>query len=104
MMGSAEQGQVGEVGGAAVQPVPEMVGFAPGRGPVAAGDRTAAVADDQGSPLGSGDDAAGPADLQRLGGGAAQGRGSRVAAVRSWPARLVVGVGGVWLAVGGGGG
>ncbi len=75
MMGPAQQGQVVEVGGAAMEPVAEMVGFAPGRGPVAAGERTAAVADDQGGALGGGDDPAGAADLQRLGGGAAKGRG-----------------------------
>ena len=75
MMGAAEQGQVVEVGGAAMEPVSEVVGFAPGRGPVAAGHHTAAVADDQGGALGGGDDPAGPADLQRLGGGATQGRG-----------------------------
>ena len=75
MVGSAQQGQVGQVGGAAVEPVAQMVGLAPGRGPVAAGHRTAAVADDQGGALGGGDDPAGPADLQRLGGGAPKGRG-----------------------------
>ena len=52
MMGSAQQGQVGQVGGAAMEPVAEMVGFAPGRGSVAAGHHTAAVADDQGGALG----------------------------------------------------
>ena len=37
MVGSAQQREVGEVGGAAMQPMSEMVGFAPGRGPVTAG-------------------------------------------------------------------
>ena len=58
-----------------MEPVAQMVGLTPGRGPLAAGHRTAAVADDQGGPLGGGDDPAGAADLQRLGRGAAKGRG-----------------------------
>jgi hypothetical protein len=44
---------------------------------------TAAVADGQGGALGGADDPAAAADLQGLGGGSAQDRGSRVAAVRS---------------------
>ena len=87
MVGSADQGQVVQVGGAAMEPMSEMVGFAPGRGPLAAGDGTAAVADDQGGALGGGDDPAGPADLQRLGRGPTQGRGSRLAAVWSQAAK-----------------
>ena len=63
VMGSAHQGQVGQVGGAAMQPVAQMVGLAPGRGPVAAGHRTTTVADHQGGALGGRDDPAGPADL-----------------------------------------
>ena len=86
-MGPADQGQVGQVGGAAMEPVAQMVGFAPGRGPVTAGDRAAAVAHDQGGPLGGGDDPAGAADLQRLGGAAAKGGGSRLAAAWSRAAR-----------------
>src|SRR5829696_7174975 len=49
MMGSADQGQVGQVGGAAVQPVPDMVGFAPGQRPMTAREDAAAVADGQGA-------------------------------------------------------
>ena len=67
VMGPAQQGQVLEVGGAAMEPMSEMVGFAPGQGPVAAGEHTAAVAHGQGGALGGGHDPAGPADLQRLG-------------------------------------
>ena len=77
MMGPAQQGQVGQVGGAAVQPVPQMVGLTPGRGPLAAGKRAAAVADGQGGALGGLDDPAGAADLQRLGRGAAEDRGQQ---------------------------
>ncbi len=86
-MGPAHQGQVGQVGGAAMQPVAQMVGFAPGRGPVAPGERTAAVADHQGGPLGGGDDPAGPAHLQQLGGGATKGRREPARRHRSWAAR-----------------
>ena len=45
MVGAADHGEVREVGGAAVDPVPEMVGVAPGQGPVAVGEDAAAVAD-----------------------------------------------------------
>ena len=63
-----------QVGRAAVEPVAEMVGFAPGRGSVAPAtaqppSRTTRAA------RGGGDDPAGPADHQWLGGGAAKGRG-----------------------------
>src|SRR5687767_14813843 len=43
VVGPADQGQVGQVGGAAVQPVQEMMAFAPGQGPVTVGEPTAAV-------------------------------------------------------------
>jgi hypothetical protein len=65
-----------------MEPVAQMVGLAPGQGPGAAGEHTAAIADGQGDPVGGGDDPVGggddpggAADLQRLGGGTAQGRG-----------------------------
>ena len=45
MMSPAQQGQVGQVGGATVQPVNQVVGLTPGRRPIAAGEPTAAVAD-----------------------------------------------------------
>ena len=77
MVGPADQGQVGQVGGATMEPVAQMMGFAPGRGPLTAGHRTAAVAHDQGGPLGGGHDPGGAADLQRLGGAATQGRGQQ---------------------------
>jgi hypothetical protein len=63
VVGPAQQGQVGKVGGAAVQPVAQVVGFAPGQGSIAAGEHTAAVANRQGGALGGLDDPAGPADL-----------------------------------------
>ena len=75
MMGPAEQGQIGQVGGATMEPVPEMMGFAPGRGPLAAGHRTAAVTHHQGGPLGGRDDPGGAAELQGLGGAATKGWG-----------------------------
>jgi hypothetical protein len=77
MVGPAQQRQVGQVGGAAVQPVDQMVGLAPGRGSVAAGEHPAAVADQEGGALGGGHHPAGPADLQRLGRGATQCRGEQ---------------------------
>ena len=86
MMGPAEQGQVGQVGGATLQPGDQVVALAPGQGPVTVGDDTAAVADGQGAGLGGGADPAGPAHLQRLAGRAAQDRGSRAIAIRSRPA------------------
>ncbi len=77
VMGPAEQGQVGQVGGAAMEPVAQVVGVAPGQGSGAVGEDTAAVADGQGGALAGLDDPGGPSDLQRLGGGATQGRGQQ---------------------------
>ena len=77
VVGSAQQGEVGQVGGAAMEPVAEVVGFAPGQGPLAVGEDTAAVAHGQGGALGGVDDSGGPPDLQGLGGGASQGRGQQ---------------------------
>jgi hypothetical protein len=75
MMGSAHQDQVVQVGGAAIQPVLDVVGLAPGQGAVTAGEDTAAVAHGQGGPLGGLDDSGGPADVQGLAGGPTQDRG-----------------------------
>ena len=75
MMGSADQGQIVQVGRAAMEPVDQMVGLAPGRGPLAAGHRTAAVPHHQGGPLGGRHHPGGPADLQGLGGAATKGWG-----------------------------
>jgi hypothetical protein len=55
-----------KVGGAAVQPVTQVVGLAPGQGSLAAGEDTAAVTHGQGGTLGGLDDPGGPADLQGL--------------------------------------
>ena len=71
MMSPAQQGQVGQVGGAAVQPMPQMMAIAPGQRPLAAREHTATIADRQGGPLGGLDDSAGPAHIQGLAGGAA---------------------------------
>ena len=54
VVGSAEQGEVVEVGGAAMEPVAEVVGFAPAQGSLAVGEDTAAVADGQGGCVGRG--------------------------------------------------
>ena len=63
VVGSAQQGQIGQVGGAAMEPVAQVVGVAPGQGPLAVGEDTAAVADGQGGALGGVDDPGGPPDL-----------------------------------------
>jgi hypothetical protein len=52
VVGAAQQYQVAQLGGAAVQPVPQVVGVAPGQRSVAAGVAAAAVADRQRRPLG----------------------------------------------------
>jgi hypothetical protein len=75
VMGPAEQGQVREIRGAAVGPVPQMMGVAPGQGPITTREDTSPVPDRQGAALGRLDDPGNPADLQGLAGGAAQGRG-----------------------------
>src|SRR5215207_2749731 len=41
VVGPAQQGQIRQVGGAAVEPVPQMVGVAPGQGPFTVGEDTA---------------------------------------------------------------
>src|SRR5215203_4723016 len=75
MMGPAHQDQVVQIGRAAIQPMLEMVGLAPGQRAVTAGEDTAAVAHGQGGPLGGLDDPGGPADVQGLAGGPTQDRG-----------------------------
>jgi hypothetical protein len=66
VVGSTQQGEVGQVGRAPMQPVPQVVGFAPGQRPVTGREPTAAVADGKGGALGGLDDSGGPAHLQRL--------------------------------------
>ena len=96
MMGPTEQGQVGEVGGAAVQPADQMMPFAPGKRPGAVGDDTAAVAGGQGGLLAGCDDPAGPAEVERLAGVPPSLGDSRVTAAHShlhppasrWPSEL----------------
>src|SRR5829696_1090992 len=51
MMGPTDQGQVVQVGGATIQPMPHMMGLTPGQGTATAGEDTAAVADGQGLAL-----------------------------------------------------
>ena len=63
VMGPAQQGQVGQVGGAAMDPVAQMMGLAPGQGAGTVGKDAATVADGQGGALGGLDDSAGPSDL-----------------------------------------
>jgi len=62
MMSPAHQGQIGQAGGAAIQPVDQMVGLAPGQGTGTAGEDAAAVADGQGGALGGLDGPAAPPD------------------------------------------
>jgi hypothetical protein len=73
-MGPAQQGQIRQIRGAAMEPVAQMMGLTPGGGPVAVGEGAAAVTDGQGDALGGRDDPAGAADRQRLGRGATKGR------------------------------
>jgi hypothetical protein len=82
MMGPAQEQQVGQVGGAAVQPVPQMMSLTPGQRAGTAGAPTAAVADGQGAALAGLDDPAGPAGVQGLAGGPPRTGGNRAAA--SW--------------------
>ena len=68
-MGSAEQDEVGEVGGAAKEPVAQMVGFAPGQGAGAVGKDAAAVPHTQCPTLAGLDDSAAAPNVQGLAGG-----------------------------------
>ena len=77
MMGPAQQGQIGQIRRAAMQPMAQMMGLAPDQGPLAAGEHTATVTNRQSGPLGGVHDPAGPADLQRLGRGTPKGRGQQ---------------------------
>jgi hypothetical protein len=77
VVGSAYQGQVGQVGRAAMEPMAQMMGLTPGQRPRTAGEHTTTVTHSQGGPLGGLDDPAGPPDLQRLGGGATKDRGEQ---------------------------
>ena len=72
MMRPAHQRQVGQIGRAAMQPVPQMMGLTPSQRPRTARDHTATITHRQGGPLGGPNDPAGPAHLQRLGGCATQ--------------------------------
>jgi hypothetical protein len=85
VVGSAQQGQVSQIGRAAMEPVAQMMGLAPGQRPGTAREHPAAVADGQGGALAGLHDPAGPFDLQRLGRGTPEGRGSRASAARSCP-------------------
>jgi hypothetical protein len=77
VMGPAQQGEVGEVGGAAVDPVAQVVGVAPGQGPVTVGEDTAAVADGQGVALGGVDDPGRPPHIEGLAGRAPEDWGEQ---------------------------
>jgi len=94
-MGPAHQGQVPEVGGAAVDPVPPMMALAPGQGPITAGEDAAAVADGQGAPLGWGDGPGGPAEVQGWLGAPPRVRGNKARAARSRPWRAATVLAGV---------
>jgi hypothetical protein len=77
MMGPAHQGQVVEVGGAAMEPGDQMMGLTPARGPITAREDAATVADHQGGALGGRHHPGGPAHLQRLAGRPTQGWGQQ---------------------------
>ena len=51
MVSPAQQDQIRQVGGAAVQPVPQVMTLTPGQRPVTLRKHTAAVAHGQGGPL-----------------------------------------------------
>ena len=63
---AAEQHPVGQGGGSAGRPWPDVVGFAPARRPVAAGEGAAAVAQDERPAQRSGEQPPGPADVEDL--------------------------------------
>ena len=67
---AAEEDGVGQAGGAAVGPVVDVVGVAPARWSVAAGERAAAVAEDEGASERPGDEAALSPDVEDLAGAA----------------------------------
>ena len=73
VVSAADEGEVVEVGGAALGPVPQVVGVAPGCGGGAAGDDAGAVAGDQCAALGRGDGADGVAEVEDLAVAADQG-------------------------------
>jgi hypothetical protein len=77
MVPAAQQHQVGQVGGAAVQPMLKVVGVAPGQRPGTPREPAATIPDGQRGALGGGDDPGGAAHLQRFGSGAAQRRGQQ---------------------------
>ena len=83
MMGSAQHGQIGQIGRAPIQPGAQMVTLAPGQRAGTVGEHTAAVPDGQGGPLGRGDDPGGPAQVQRLAGAPPRIGGRRGLAARS---------------------
>jgi hypothetical protein len=106
VMGSAEQGQVGQVGRATVQPGDQMMALAPGQRPITARKDTALVAHGQSRALGRGHDPGAAPHIQRPAGGAAQGWGKQGQGGPQPPLepdRLgMVGIAGRgWLAVGG---
>jgi hypothetical protein len=77
VMGPADQGQVPQVSRATVEPVPQMMGLAPGQRPITVREDTAAVPDRQGGALGRGDDPGATPKVQGLAGGATQDRGEQ---------------------------
>ena len=74
MMGPAHHGQIGQVGRATIHPVVEMMGVAPGQGPIAAREDTTPVPHGQGGPLRRGHNPGSSADIQRQARGATQDR------------------------------
>src|SRR6266545_7732227 len=73
VVSGAEEDGVVQVGGAAVGPVPQMVGVAPAGGQVAAGEGAARIPQGQGAAQRGGDGALGAAEVQGLAGPAEDG-------------------------------
>src|SRR6266545_307155 len=73
VVSGAEEDGVVQVGGAAVGPVPQMVGVAPAGGQVAAGEGAARIPQDQGAAQRGGDGALRAAEVQGLAGPAEDG-------------------------------
>ena len=74
MMRPAQQDQVGQVGRATIQPMPQMMGVTPGQRPITTREDTTPVPHRQGGALGRLHHPGAAADVQGLTAGPAQGR------------------------------
>jgi hypothetical protein len=100
MMRPTQQGQVGQVSRATIQPMDQMMGFAPGQRPITTRKDTAPVTHSQGGALGRLDDPAGPPHVQGLAGSPTQDRRQqgRRRAESGRQSAVVVGVVLAWVA------